>query len=446
MFDLLASAGVLFILGGIIAVAKLCAKHLTPEGSRKTIHIVMGCTALAFPFVFSNKWSVVFLGIAAIAALVSMRRNEYLREGVGTALFGVRRKSLGDIYFVISIVVVFVLHEHLYEYLIPISVLTFADSVAALIGTSYGRYNLAQHDEEAAKSSEGSVMFFIVAFMCALVPLQLMTETGRAEVLVISFLIGILASMIEAVTRHGNDNLLLPLLTYSFLRYNISQPLDLLLTNIGFMLLLLAGIFIVYKITNLTRLSIAYSLLIAYVVTIQGGVPWMFPAFTLFISFGILPMMKEEEKNMVQTYKVIECNTIVGVICLWLSVFFPAYRDILYISYSLSFAMHLAINTYSRFVNFENASVRRSAVFGYAKAVLLIAIPALAISGMHWLIFALYLGFTAIVIPYAIDLNRKYNYKKVGDETFRANKLLVGGWVAAFTAALSLLHWLNAPF
>jgi hypothetical protein len=128
-----------------------------------------------------------------------------------------------------------------------------------LIGTSYGRTNLA-HEQENAKSSEGSIIFFIVAFICTLVPLQLMTEIGRAEVLVINFLTGLLAAMIELVSTNGNDNLLLPLLTYSFLRYNSEQSLHILFTNFSIMLFFPVAIFIIHKITNISKLSIVYKM------------------------------------------------------------------------------------------------------------------------------------------------------------------------------------------
>ena len=97
MLDLAAAIGVLVILGAVMVIAKLCGERLTPEGSRKTIHIVMGCTALAFPFIFEHRQSVIYLGIAAVAALLFLRRNKFLREGIGTALLGVQRKSLGDV-------------------------------------------------------------------------------------------------------------------------------------------------------------------------------------------------------------------------------------------------------------------------------------------------------------------------------------------------------------
>jgi len=423
-------------LGAVMGIAKLNAGRLTPEGSRKTIHVVMGCTALTFPYLFAHRQSVFYLGLVAAALLFFMRRNVTLRKGVGTALLGVNRKSLGDIYFVISIVWVFTLHKSVFEYVIPIAVLTFADSVAALVGVSYGRGSMAQHEEEATKSREGSVMFFITAFICALVPLQLMTGVGRAEVLIISFLIGILAAMIEAVCRNGNDNLLLPLLTYSFIRYNPGLSLGQHMVNFGFILFFLVVILIVYRLTNITRLSIAYCLLVAYLIMILGGPAWLLPPVTLFLTFGILPMMKDQEKQMKQSYKVIECNTIVGVVCLYASVFFPRYRDMLYISFSLSFAIHLAINTYSRLVNFSGANIEASAAYGFVKAFLLTALPVWLITGMRLSVFAPFTAFMALSLPAAVYLNKKYDYKKVGDITFNANKILVSAMTAAFTAYL----------
>lgn len=123
----------------------------------------------------------------------------------------------------------------------------------------------------------------------------------HAEVLVISFLIGLLAAMIEVISTDGNDNLLLPLLTYSFLRYNGDQPIETLYFNFLIMLLFLVAILLIYKITNITKLSVAYSLLVGYVVMVQGGAIWVFPPLMLLLTFGILPMMKSEEKHMIQT-------------------------------------------------------------------------------------------------------------------------------------------------
>ena len=406
------------------------------EISRKIIHVVMGLFALSLPFWVPSRGFVVIMGIAAVAILLVLRNVKKLREGVGSALFGIDRKSYGELYFAVSVVIIFVLHQSTYEYLIPILVLTFADSVAALIGKSYGRYNLAQKQEDA-KSSEGSVMFFIVAFICALVPLQLMTEIGRPEVLVISFLIGILAAMIEAISANGNDNLLLPLLTYSFVRENAYISLDSLFTNFGIMLFFLVVILLVYKVMNITKLSIAYGMLVGYIAMIQGGWEWILPPLILILTYGILPLMNEEERQMKLSYKVIESNTIIGMVCLWVAVFVPQYRDILYIAYSFSFACFLAINTYSRFVNFVNTKRSTAIVCGLLKGIVFIALPTWAISQVNWMIIVLYVVFLTFAMPPSVRLNEKYDFKNVNDQTARANKILVG----TLTTIFAILIW-----
>jgi len=440
MNDFLAAIGVLFILGSVIVITKLFSSRLATETSRKIIHLTMGITALSFPFVFEHRMSVVYLGIVAIGALLTLRLNQNLRKGIGSALLGIERKSFGEIYFVISIVVVFVMHKSTYEYLIPMLVLTFADSVAALIGTSYGRNNLAQKQEDA-KSSEGSVMFFIVAFICALVPLQLMTEIGRAEVLVISFLIGLLAALIEAVSTSGNDNLLLPLLTYSFLRYNSYISLEMLFANFGIMIFFLGIILFIYKLKNISKLSIAYCLLFGYITMIQGGWDWIIPPSILLLTYGFLPKMKGAEKEMKLSYKVIESNSIIGMICLWVAVFSPEHREILYLAFSFSFACHLCMNTYIRFVNFVGTNHIIAVFSGLAKAVVFIALPTWLITRSDWWVSALYLVLLTATISPIIAFDKKFDYKTVNDQTLYANKILVGALTTIFVIVGGLYLW-----
>lgn len=130
-------------------------------------------------------------------------------------------------------------------YSIPILILTFADSTAALIGKSYAKKNLAEMSEDA-KSIEGSFMFFITAFMIVLVPLLLYTTVGREEVLIISTIIGLNVAMVEMISHSGDDNILIPLTTYAFLNNLMTQELEVLRINI----LIILIIFIIVTIAN----------------------------------------------------------------------------------------------------------------------------------------------------------------------------------------------------
>jgi phytol kinase len=432
MLDILAIACVLIILGGVIAITKIFGKNLNAEVSRKIIHITMGCAALAFPYVFKSKLSVVILGALAMAFLLFLRSKPGIKTGAGSSLLGIKRKSYGEIYFVISIMSVFILFKEPYEYLISIAVLTFADSAAALVGVSYGRHSLSG-EQEASKSGEGSLVFFIVAFICALIPLQLMTQIGRAEVLVISFLVGFLAAMVEAVSENGGDNLLLPLLTYSFIRYNCGKPLEFLVGNFAIMLIFLAVILAVSKIAKFTRLAAAYALLVAYIVMIQGGILWVVPPAATILTVGILPLMNKYEKQFSVPHRVIECNTLVGIFCLYISVFLPRYRELLYLSFSLSFACSLAVSTYHRFLNYITAKPYIAAASGVLKAVVFIAVPTFFITRVSFKTIALYTAFLFISLPFAVFLRKKFDYTKMSAETVRANEILVGLVTLFFT-------------
>ncbi|MDL2305755.1 hypothetical protein LJC72_10530, partial [Bacteroides sp. OttesenSCG-928-D19] len=193
-----------------------------------------------------------------------------------------------------------------------------------------------------------------------------------------------------------------------------------------------------YKITNISKLSIVYSLLVAYVIMVQGGMLWIFPPLTLFLTFGILPMMKDEEKQLEQTYKVIECNSVVGVTCLWVAVFYPHYRDLLYLAFSLSFACHLAINTYNRFVHFVKSGKTQAVFCALAKALVFIALPTWVLTKINGAVFALYVVFIAVSIPFIVSLNKKYDYSKAGNDTLYANKILVGSLTAVFASILMI--------
>ena len=426
---------VLVALGVIMGIAKVFSSGLSAEWSRKIVHVGMGCVSLGFPFMFESRLSVLYLALITIPVLLLLRLNQKLRKNLGDVLLGVNRKSFGELFFVVAIVTVFLLHQAPYEYLISIAVLTFADSIAALVGVSYGRFRIS-HAEEDAKSSEGSIMFFIVAYFCALIPLQLMSEVGRAEVLVVSFLIGLLAALIEMVSVNGNDNLLLPILTFAFLRHNIYQSLSIIGISMAIMLLLIIPCIIVYKLTTITKLSIVYSLLGAYIILIQGGYMWLIPAAMLFIMFGVLPLMPKEEKQITHTYKVVECNAVVGISCLILATLFPSYYDVLYLSFSLAFACHLTINTYSRLINFKQHSVTFASIFSILKAIAFISVPTFLFSNLGYLAFIIYLLFLILSIHFAIYLTKKFNYRHITAEKLLGHKLSVGVVVLIFTLVL----------
>lgn len=201
---------VLVTLGATLACLHRASHRRDPEAIRKALHVIMGALTLSFPWLFLDLWPVLLLAACALAILSALRCNRRLRASLGRVLFGVSRTSCGEIYFVLGTAAVFVLAAgNALLFCIPMLLLTFADAAAALVGTCYGRHRYA--DGGAQKSLEGSGAFFTVGLLCAWFPLMLFTTLSGPQVVMVALCVALAATILEAVSSRGLDNLLVPL-------------------------------------------------------------------------------------------------------------------------------------------------------------------------------------------------------------------------------------------
>jgi phytol kinase len=186
----------------------------SPEGSRKIVHIGMGAVCMTFPWLFSSAWPVVWLALGALIALSAVRLVPLLREQFGGVLQGVARKSYGEFAFIAGVTGAFVLsHGNTLEYIVPVAVLTFADSLAALAGvrTGVSRFTIFG----ATRSLEGSAVFFAVALLCVAIPFVAAHQPG---IMISSVATSAALAAVEAVSWGGLDNLAIPVLGTLVLR------------------------------------------------------------------------------------------------------------------------------------------------------------------------------------------------------------------------------------
>src|SRR5260370_39852938 len=136
-------------------------RPLAPETSRKLFHITGGLTTLTFPWLFASAWPVVLLALVTIPSLFALKYIRTFKGNLGSVLYRVDRKSFGEMYFPLSVCLLFVFaHGNALLFIIPILILTLADPVAAVIGSRYGR--LRYMVTKGQKSVEGSAAFFLV--------------------------------------------------------------------------------------------------------------------------------------------------------------------------------------------------------------------------------------------------------------------------------------------
>ncbi len=204
---------------------------------RKALHVGMGLVTLTFPWLFSSTWPVMLLSLVFTLGLTLTRFFITLRSLLVEVIDAVERKSIGDIVFPMAVGLLF--HLSAGEPLtfgIPILVLTLADPAAALIGARYGALRYSIYEGE--KSLEGSLAFLAIAFFCTLVPLLLLTDTGRAESLLIALILALSLTLLEAVAWRGLDNLFIPLGAFLLLKSFLTLDLAALVTRLGIALVL----------------------------------------------------------------------------------------------------------------------------------------------------------------------------------------------------------------
>lgn len=147
-----------------------------PELLRKSFHIGVGIVALALPWLFTSTWPVLLLTGLFVLGLSARRISPSLQGILGGAIDGVGRRSLGEVWFPLGVGLLFLISGgDPLTFCIPMLILTFADAAAALVGSRYGAFRFAI--AEGAKSLDGSIAFFTLAFLGTCVPLLLFTES-----------------------------------------------------------------------------------------------------------------------------------------------------------------------------------------------------------------------------------------------------------------------------
>jgi len=214
----LGMAIVLVTLTTLIACLALLQRihPMKPETSRKLFHMTAGLTTLALPWLFSSPLPVIVLTLITVPALLALKYTRSLKNNLGAVLYRVERTSYGEVYFPISVCLVFILaNGNPLTFSIPVLLLALADPAAAIIGGRYGQvhYSIIK----GKKSLEGSAAFLAVALVCILVPLLLLTSINALTLFLIALTIALVVMFAEAIAWEGLDNLLIPLVSFGLL-------------------------------------------------------------------------------------------------------------------------------------------------------------------------------------------------------------------------------------
>jgi phytol kinase len=231
--------GSVAVLLALMALVRALAEmwHIGNELQRKMVHIGTGLYAIVLPWLFPDHWPVYALVVLTLAVMLVLRLPN---SALGKTLHGVERTSYGDFLLAISVgLCLFFSGGQLYLYVLPLAVLTLADAMAALAGSTYGTRFFPV--EEGEKSVEGSAVFFGVTLLISVICLMLMTSLAPLNIIVLSLMVAAFGTLVEAASWRGFDNLFLPMGLLIFLSIHAQDSLsDLLILAVLFAAAILA--------------------------------------------------------------------------------------------------------------------------------------------------------------------------------------------------------------
>ncbi|MBN1317491.1 MAG: hypothetical protein JXA42_18560 [Anaerolineales bacterium] len=176
-------------------------QNLSSDFTRKFIHISVGMYSIIAILLFKRwEWAII-----PPAAFIVINFLDW-KFGVLQAMTSSDRSNLGTVYFPISFCVIIWLFWDkpalLVSSLMP---LTWGDSFAAVIGKRFGRRTYTVLN--STRSLEGSLIMFLFSAISSGLVLSIM---GVENWLGISLAVAAGATLMEAVSPFGADNLTIP--------------------------------------------------------------------------------------------------------------------------------------------------------------------------------------------------------------------------------------------
>jgi len=393
MLALLAGAGVLLVV--LRSVQRKF--RLAPEVARKLFHIGGGALGLTLPWLFDDLLPVLILAFLVGSFFLAIRLLPVLREGVGQVFLAVQRESVGEFGYLASFCLLFWLsHGNKLLYTIPIMMVALADALAALVGQTYGKFQL--HMTGDRKSIEGAATFFLTAFFCVHIPVLLWGETGRLESLLIALNVSAMVMLAEAAAWWGLDNLIIPVWGYILLKSLLLAGSVELVGDFTFLVSLAGFMYYWRSRATLGDDALAGAVLWGYVVWSVGGLPWTIAPLLQFATYATLTVRTPLDQVRNLPFPVVLANIAASIP--WLLAYRQTGDIALFTPFAACFGANLAIIALVRVKFAYPQMTMRSAVATGVSTGMIIVLPSLL--AVYWLHLMTLTGAAATIIAISV--------------------------------------------
>jgi dolichol kinase len=178
------------------------------DNTRKIVHIGTGLLTILFPLMLRNQWFVLLLcGSFALLLLLSLQFN------LLPSINAIDRITYGSLLYPVAVYCCYLaynyFHNNLLFFYLPVLTMAICDPMAAFAGKrwSYGKFYV-RHDR---KTITGSSAFFLSSIVLTVLLFYFFSyDNFQINVLPIALLIASAATLTEALSTKGLDNITIP--------------------------------------------------------------------------------------------------------------------------------------------------------------------------------------------------------------------------------------------
>lgn len=179
--------------------------------TRKFIHIAVGMWSVGTVLLFESRYFAIIPPLSFVVInYISYRWETFKAMEVG------EKGNLGTVYFPISFaLIIYFLWTKPHLLVASLMPMTWGDALAAILGRHFGKYQYSIRG--FTRSLEGSLTMFLFSWLATFLALLFFPPLGWQSSLLCSFVVAVIAAVVEAVSIWHVDNLTVPLLSALFL-------------------------------------------------------------------------------------------------------------------------------------------------------------------------------------------------------------------------------------
>lgn len=188
-------------------------KYITGELARKFVHTTTGTWAALWPILLDLK-TIALLSISLTFVAIILRSTNLLKS-----VYSIKRISIGEILIGIGMAITAWFANSGSVYSAAVLVISWSDSMAAIIGTRFGKKNTFKL-LKAKKSLYGSLAFFITTALIILGfyvyeqnTLMMYTGLDFMRIMIYAASISLVLTVTEIFGIYGVDNITVPIIT-----------------------------------------------------------------------------------------------------------------------------------------------------------------------------------------------------------------------------------------